>query len=806
MKHFFIVGIFLFSFICNTGFAQDKGTITGTITEESSSKGLEGVSVKLMDTAGSIMNGDITKSDGSFSISEIDFGKYNLEISFIGYKTITRNGIQIANSEVMNLGQISMTNDSIKTDEIVVETQTSDVKFEDDKLVYSIGNNTVAKGETVMDVLRKTPMVSVDQEDNISIRGNTGVKILVDGKESRSFNNLNQMPAELVEKIEVITNPSAKYQAEGVAGIINIVMKDIDIFGTNGYVNLSGGYRDIYNAGTTLGLKKNKFSTEVNLYSGQWFGDGVIFSQRDNYNSDSIRYVINNANSSNRSRWYYTDLSLDYRFDKQNYLQFFGDYTLSNWTYKFNSNINNNTPQNVPVSIIDQRTNMDGKWESFNAGFFYNKKFNEDGHELSVQSTYNISQSPQNNYINRNTLDGSRNPVVPYPYVYQDVRKSDFKNLYTSADYIFPINKTNKLEAGYKGTIENETNNFENDSLNHTTGLYERNNLISNRFVYDKNIQALYAVYNTSLVGIGVKAGLRMEYAHVTGDVTNSGQKFVNDYTDLFPSAMLTYKFGTTEEIRVSYSRRINRPPGWFLNPFLTQNTPQALNSGNPNLKPEYTNGFELAFMKFFGSFSVTPTAFYRTKTDVMSFYSILIDSNRTFSTYRNIGNARNYGMDLIVGGSPFSWLSMNGTISYYRSEFDESSLPAASDRQGNLWQANLNTNIKLPENFNLQIFYNYQGENVTAQGKTKGFNNVGAGLSKTFFDDALTLNITARDIFKQSRYYIETYSNGYNSVQENKNNFRNINFSISYKFGAMEEEQKPQRKNEGGQQPQQGN
>jgi outer membrane receptor protein involved in Fe transport len=806
MKRFFTANILLILFLCSSAFAQNKGSITGTVTEESSSKPLEGVSVKLTDTSGAVINGDITKTDGSFSITEVDFGKYNLEISFIGYKTITKSNLEIIKSDVMNLGQVAMTNDSLKTDEILVETEKPDVQFEEDKLVFNLSNNTVAKGETVMDVLKKTPMVSVDQEDNISIRGNTGVKILIDGKESRSFNNLNQMPAELVEKIEVITNPSAKYQAEGVAGIINIVMKDMDIFGTNGYLNLSGGYRDIYNVGTTLGLKKNKFSTEVSLYSGQWNGDGSVYSQRDNYINDSIRYVTNNAQNSNRSKWYYADLSLDYTFDKQNYLQFFGDYTLSNWYYKYNSNITNSTPQNVPVSIIDQRNNMDGKWESFNIGLFYNKKFSEDGHDLTMQSTYNVAQSPQNNYINRNTLDGSGNPIFPYPYVYQDIRKSDYKNFYTSADYILPIDKTNKLEAGYKGTIENETNDFQNDSLNHTTGAYERNNLISNRFVYDKNIQALYAVYNTSLAGFGVKAGLRMEYAHITGDVTNTGQNFVNDYTDLFPSAMLSYKFGTTEEIKLSYSKRINRPAGWFLNPFLTQNTPQALYSGNPDLKPEYTNSFELAFMKFFGAFSVTPTAFFRTKTDVISFYNVLIDSNRTFSTYRNIGSARNYGMDLIIGGRPLDWINLNGTISYYRSEFDESSLPAAADREGNLWQANLNTSISFPENFTLQIFYNYQGENVTAQGRTKGFNNVGAGISKTFFDNALTLNLTARDIFKQNRYYSEVYANGYNSVQENKNNYRNINFSISYRFGQMQEEQKPQRKNEGGQQPQQGN
>ncbi|HEX2787429.1 MAG TPA: TonB-dependent receptor [Ignavibacteria bacterium] len=799
MKRFFIICISLTLFICNYAFSQSKGSITGTVIEEISAKPLEGVSVKLMDAAGTTINGDVTKTDGSFSITDIDFGKYNLEISFIGYKTITRNDVEVANSDVLNLGQIKLLSDSIKTDEILVETDKPNVQFEDDKLVYNVGSNTVAKGETVLDVLKKTPMVSVDEQDNVSIRGNTGVKILIDGKESRSFSNLNQMPAELVEKIEVITNPSAKYQAEGVAGIINIVLKDMDVFGTNGYLNLSGGYKDIYNAGTTLGLKKNKFSAELNLYTGQWYSDGTGFSRRDNLNNQSLKYVTNDYNSSNRSRWYYGAPSMNYTFDKKTFVEFFGDFVISNWTYKYNSNINNTTSQNVSVSQIDQRNNMDGKWKSYNAGIFFNKKFNEDGdHELSIQTSYNKPGNDQNNFITRSSMDGNGNPTSPNPYVYKENRNFNYNNFYASADYILPIDKTNKFEAGYKGSIENEDNDFTNDSLNHATGQYDRNTLISNRFKYDKNIQALYTVFNTSLAGIGIKAGLRMEHADINGDVINTGQKFNNKYTDLFPSATISYKFGMTEEIKASYSRRINRPFSWFLNPFLSQNTPQALYSGNPDLDPEYTNSFELAFMKFFGTFSVTPTAFFRRKTDVISFYSELIDSNTTFSTYRNIGTSDNYGMDLIIGGRPLNWLNLNGTLSYYISKFDENSLPSGAEREGSLWQANLNSFVTLPENFSLQIFYNYQGDNVTVQGKTKGFHNLSAGVSKSFLDNTLTFNLMVRDILKQSSFYAETYASGYTSVNETKNNQRTINFSISYRFGKMEQEQKPQRKNEG--------
>lgn len=686
--------------------------------------------------------------------------------------------------------------DTVETEEIEVFTDKPNVEFSGEKLIYNVSKDPTTKGETIIDVLKKTPLLSVDQDNNVSIRGNNGIKILVDGRESKSFTQLDKLPAELLEKVEVITNPSAKYQSEGVAGIINLVLKEQDIFGTNGNVSVNVGTSDRYNGGINFNLKKNKFSNVTNLFTGQWYGKGGSTIARENFFYDSLKYINSKADNSNRSKWLYFAPSLDYTFEKGTYLELFGDYVMSNWTFNYDALTKNTNSLNQLVNELNVANRTEGKWRSMNLGLFFNRKFDEKGQELNIQGSFNKPLNNQDTRSNRFYTDAQGNMTTPNPYTFYDKREFSSDNINFSADYTLPLDDVNKLETGYKGTIEMETNELISDSLNYTTGNYERNNALSNKFKYDKNIQAGYVVYNTKLADFVIKGGVRVENSSITGDLVSTGEKFNQNYTDIFPTLNISRKLGITEELKFSYGRRINRPFSWYLNPFENRNAPQSIFKGNPNLQPEYTNNFEIGFMKFFGTFSITPTVFYRNKTNAISTFVTMIDSVTTFITYENIGSVKDYGIDFILGGRPFDWLTLNGTLSYYRSEYDNSSINQ-NLVDGNLWKGNLNSTITLPDAYNFSLNYFYQGDAVTAQGTTKGSHIVGAGLRKSFFENSLTLNLNVNDIFDQSGFKQVTNGTTFRSDFSGFHGQRSINFSISYMFGKMEQENKPRRKNE---------
>lgn len=782
-------------------FAQ-TAKINGKVSDAVSGTALYEAAIRLLDADGEFVKGTLSEADGSFEFTQINYGEYSVEINFIGYLTSKKSGLILnrENSSV-DLGTIVLSPESLTTEEIEVVTEKPNIEFSGDKLVFNVNESVVSKGESVLDVLRKTPLVTVDENDNISIRGNSSVKILIDGRDSRSFSNLGQMPADMIEKVEVITNPSARYESEGVAGILNLVMKKGDTFGTNGNTNLNYGSNDVYNGGLQFNVNKNGFGSSVRFFTGQWYNKSSGDMSRNNLFNDSVSFIRSDFTGANRSNWYFGTLNFDYKFDDKTYAEIFGEYTNSKWKFDNISETNNFNSAQSRISGFDVTTKHNGDWLARLGGIFFNKKFNGDGHDLNLQFTVSLPKTDRNINSFRTYFDSEGNVVDPSnPFEYKAVTDSwnaDFRDIIGTIDYQLPITSTTILEAGYRGAFKQIDAYYLSEYLDNQTGSFVKDLNLSNDYKFNNDINALYSVLSSEVIGLNVKAGIRVENTNTIGNNLTSSERFEKNYTGVFPTLTVSKKFGMGEELKFGFSRRVNRPNDWQLNPFTSQMSPQAYNKGNPELKPEYTNSFELSYMKFLGMFSITPTAFYRRKTDNISNIMTLTDSNVIFTTFENIGTSSDYGMDLIIGGRPLPFVSINGTISYYRREFAKETLPPGLDSKGYQWNANVSSMISLPEDFAIQLFYNYQGDNVTPMGKMEGFHNVTAGLRKGFLDNALNLSLTVRDIFDQGRFKYSASGNGFTSFTDNKFSMRNVNLSLSYRFGEMKQENKPRRKTE---------
>jgi len=323
------------------------------------------------------------------------------------------------------------------------------------------------------------------------------------------------------------------------------------------------------------------------------------------------------------------------------------------------------------------------------------------------------------------------------------------------------------------------------DTLYYATNNYVNNERVSNHFKFNEYINALYAVFSSSIGTFSYKLGLRAEQTNANGDLVTSGEQFKKNYFDLFPSVNLTQKIGAAHQLSLSYSRRITRPSIWRLNPFVNKQNPRFLYVGNPELDPEYTDSYELSFMFFSNAITITPLAFFRQNHDVISNYSFLVDSsNVSVTTYRNAAGSKAYGMDLLLSTKAISWLNINGTVSLYNTKFDEEAITDYSAEEGFSWKANIRSTITLPDLFNIEMFYTYTGKKVNAQGTNVPTQNFDIGISKSFLNDALTISLKASDLFKTSAWGQDINADEYTSSVRNNWNSRQASLNLSYRFG----------------------
>ena len=691
-----------------------------------------------------------------------------------------------------------------KVGEVSVSGEREVMEISAEKKIFNVSKDATVTGGTAVDALRQVPTVDVDVNGNVSVRGSSNLVLQVNGKQTGFAGTdkaslLQQIPANMIDKIEVITNPSARYDAEGMGGIINIVLKSEITSSWNLNLNGGAGTNHKYNLGADFGYKNGPLSLSGG-YGGrihnQWFGADITQTQL----TGAREVLFQDLNGTWSGGGHFGNVNADYSLSTSATLNLGGQVRFNGGanTEDFDYTYKRASGEAFRRANRDNITNR--SWKSYEFGVGYKQLFTGKQHYLDVSTRYtNNDQQSLGNFTERE-LDLNGAPTQAMATVQNNNFINNFRIWLVQADYVQPT-AIGKLETGVKSTLRLIDNDTYLDSLNRGTGETVPNRGAINRFNFSDHVLAAYGMLSTKLLDFSVQAGLRAEHTIVNTLQVTTGEKGGMNYTHLFPTLHLSRKLDTITTLSLSYSRRINRPNFWQLNPFIDYSNAATLRKGNPNLLPETIDAAEVSFVSQLDKHTVTATAYYRQTNNAMQFYA-QVDSTlpvgaNTILTFRNFDIMQNTGFEFVYRGQIFAWWTAMANVNVFYnsvqggSEVDNISAGAVT------YNVRANSTIKMPwEGGNLQINYMYNGPMVISQGTMDAWHALTLGfrqdISKEF---SVTLNVS--DVFDTQRFNLNLQGASFIAGVQQKPETRIAMLNLSYRLGGIQGEQPRRRREE---------
>lgn len=806
-----------------------QGTVRGKVLDKNSSEALGYVNVKISAKGNDkLIKGAITDETGHFEINGLAYGNYTLTISFVGYKTLTKNFSLSADNTSVRMPLLYLTEDTHQLKEVTVTGQRSTMKLEVDRKSYDVSADIANAGASASEALENIPSVEVDNDGNVSLRGNTSVEVWINGKASglTSENRaeiLQQLPAESIEKIEVIDNPSAKYSAEGSAGIINIVLKKDRKAGYYGLVQAGANSRGGANTSFNINYNSSLLDGYVNIGFRHRKNNGGGMSRQQYLNTNQYQNYDSNRDDMGNNLFSRAGLTL-HATSKD-------DFTLSGMLMKGKHKQWSTTPYHYGTigapedsKMMFRRTKSDGDMNMYYGEFNYRHKLT-DTHFIDFVVDFNKWKADNQNIYQDSTTYIST--AQPTDYDYQS-RPMDINNRTweVKLDYENPITDKMKLQAGYQGRFSHENTPQESyeDKTNWDGSNMTEDKSFYNRFIYDMDLHALYTTFTYNFGKFGLMAGLRGEYWKVNTksysweqehDATKRESPFKKDFFQLFPSVFMSYQLTTSQQLQLNYTRRLQRPWGGQLNSFRNTSDASIVSFGNPQLTPEYSNSFSLNYLKTWTLHSLLISAYYRPTTDVMQRINYQSKTDGLmYQTTMNVARSLSTGMELVMKNKLFRIIDLTTTADayYYKLNgftYDIDGQTISGEGNHNFtWNARMMASVKLPYSISFQATGSYRARQVVSQGYRKANYRVDLGLRKTFMDNKFTLAINCRDLFNSRRFDVYTSSETFTRHQKNWRSGRRVNFTLTWSFGNTKpkkprQEQNQQQQNE---EPQQQN
>lgn len=806
-KKILIVALTLF--LSLTAFAQrpegKKITVSGKVIEKGTNLPLEYATIVFENSTTKQLSGGITDENGVFKF-EVIAGNYNVRAEFISFKTVTIPQ-KVFNAD-SNLGTIQMEADVAQLNEIEVIAEKSTVEIKLDKRVYNVGKDMMVKGGTVSDVLDNVPSVTVDAEGTVALRGNENVKILIDGKPSglagiNIADALKLLPADAVEKVEVVTNPSARYDAEGGGGIINIVLRKGKANGVNGSVMVNAGDPETY--GTSINL--NKKSDDYNLFSNIGYnyrnnpGNSLVDAEYFNADGSTSRFIKERRTNERLSEGYNANFGIDLNLSKS-----------LTWTNALTFRENNGkNPDNVFFYNFDASNNPtfvrnrlnDQKSDEFSIEYSSNftKKFKKDDHKLTVD--FATSQNRENEFatIYDQILD---DPATLTTQGTSNKNKQQ-RNL-IQTDYVLPIGKNGRFEAGYRGSFQKNLTDFVVTPVSD----------FSNTLEYVENVNALYTQYGSKINKFSYFFGLRFEDSHIEVNSLSLNDYNTKKYNNLFPSATFNYEFSESSSVSLSYSKRINRPRGRFLNPVSSLSSNINIFQGNPDINPSLTDAVDLGYLKRWKKLTFNTSAYINITNDAFQFIrkesGLFVEGVPVIlSTPINLSKEYRTGFEFNLNYTPYKWWRLNGNFNAFRNEtqgdysyvdYLGNTINQNFDNVALTWFARISSKITLPYKIDWQTNATYNAPQSNAQGKSLGVASMNLAFSKDVLKDKASISLNVSDVFNSRKRIMETnIPNVVNSYSEMQWRVRQVMVTFTYRFNKQknEKERQPRREDNGG-------
>lgn len=795
MNHSFLPkGILFFVFFLlavGSSFSQSakKIPVKGTVVDTESGDMLTYASVRLFDAQNDeFVAGNVTNEKGAFTI-EVAPGSYYALVEFVGFEARRLDAFNVSGDRnSFDLGTISMGSSSTSLDEVVVRAEKSSMELSLDKKIFNVGKDLANAGGTASDILTNIPSVAVDPEGNVRLRGSDNVMILIDGKPSglvsfKGASGLQQMQANMVDRVEVITNPSARYQAEGMAGIINIVLKKDRSQGFNGSFQGITGYPHNFGGAANLNYRHKRINWFVN-YGIAWrkqpniaslyqevYGQDTTFISRQDRNGYLIGYN-NNVQG-----------GLDY---------FFSEKSILTASYLFRRSDGNRITDLTYSDYLNTESNylgyttrrQDEKEAEPNSEYTltWEKSFEQKGHKLTTMAQFIDNWERSDQLFTQNSYGPDGN-VLPGAAQEQHSLNDEFMKHYLfQLDYVKPIGKEGKFETGIRNSFRYMENDYvvnEVDEAGNETPIPEFDNV----FLYDELIHAAYVIVGNKSNKFTYQAGLRAEVTDVETTLVETNEVNPRDYTNLFPSAHLTYSVTESNSFQASYSRRVRRPFYDDLSPFMTLADSRNFFSGNPNLNPEYIDAYEIGHLKYFDKGSFTSAFYFRNSRDNIERIREVDENGNARTLPQNLVGEKAFGLEFTSDYNPFDWWKLDFNFNFFHAEIDGTNIIDSYRATTYSWFARQTSRFSLPNNLDIQLRGNYEAPQKTAQGTRKALAYIDLSFSKDIMKGNGTLNLNVMDVFNSriNRYTTE----GPNFFTDGRSQFRRrqVNLTMTYRI-----------------------
>lgn len=779
--------------------ARPKILLSGKVIDEETKQPLEYATITLKNPRfPDRLQGGITDAEGNFKF-EVFPGRYTITTEYISFESNVNEGVILR--ETTDLGTIALGISVDALDEVELVAERTEVEIRLDKRVYNVGRDITVRGGSVSDVMDNIPSVSVDVEGNISLRGNDNVRILINGKPSGLVglsgpDALRQLPAESIEKVEVITSPSARYEASGTAGILNIILKREELAGFNGSFILNGGFPTTFGGNTNLNWRTEKlniFST-VSYNDSKSLGGGVFNSEY--FNGDAPSTFTNEDRDYERQRErFFINLGAEYFFDDKT------SFTVSGFLRNSNNGSNNTT-------IIEDRSATDVVLNSFgryqdeaeedkSAQFTANftKKFNDKGHELIIEyQTEESSEDEADLARNTNTFDQKSST--------DESQKRQLLQL----DYVYPIDDNTQFELGYRGDFSQQDTDYQVFDL--TNGIETINTNLTNYLGFTQNVNAAYTQFGKKINKFSYLLGLRMEDTKIIIDQRTANIYREKKYTDWFPTVNLSYEFNEKENITLGYSRRIRRPRSWSLNPFQSLTSLTFFRQGNPDLDPSYANSFDFGYLKRWEKFTFNGSIYYSKATQVITRITEttgtivrvsedpLVEVPALRFTSINLAENNRTGTEFTLTYSPKRTVRISGNFNIFNSETIGTYEDQVLDAEIVSWFARVNASFPLPFDLTTQLRAFYRGPSATAQTETQGIFSLSGAVNKNLFKKKGTLSFRASDIFNSRRRKSSTRTEQFTNYTEFQWRQPTYIFTFTYRINERKNDRSRRRRN----------
>jgi outer membrane receptor protein involved in Fe transport len=776
--------------------------VSGKIIEIETNLPLEYATITFFSKVENKMKGGgITDPDGNFSIS-IPQGTYDVSVEYFSFENITRLNVNF--NQDTNLGTLKMNSNLQALDvvDIIAEKTTVEIKL--DKKIYNVGRDLTVRGGSVSDVLDNVPSVSVDIEGNVALRGNGNVRILINGKPSglvglNSTDALRQLPADAIEKVEIITSPSARYDAEGTAGILNIILRRSKILGLNGAIIINSGYPNqlgasgninhrtgdinvFNNSGYSYRKSPGSSGVETEFFNTEYDEDGILIQDSPNTFRNEYRTferIRKGFNSNTGVEWYITPTtSLTTAF-------------LASKSNNSNESFNRAETLDLTGAVISESVRYDPETETDQTTQFsvnFDKQFHGNSeHRLTFDFQLENSSEDEGSIIYNDGIAAERVRTI-----------EDQKRVLIQSDFTLPINDKTRLEVGYNSRFSTNTTDYSLEFAEDDSFILDTN--VSNVLVYKENVNAVYTQYGSKVKNkFSFLLGLRMEATNITISQLSSNEYSNSNYIGLFPTINLGYEFSENQNLTVGYNRRISRPRSRFLNPFPSRSSATNLFQGNPNISPSYSNGVDIGYLNTLEKITLNTSLYYNHATDVFTYISedtgdeVVINGESVPVIRRgpiNLAEDDRLGFEFTLTYRPSKKWNMNANFNLYRSAVKGNYKGLSYDSENLGWFVRLNNKYTLPRNIEWQTRLSYSGPTVDAINRREGIFSSNVAFSKDLFKEKASITLNINDLFNTQRRNLESntptfYSDGYYR-------WRVRSYSISFTYSFNQAKKRP--------------